>query len=139
MVNVCDTTSKAPIGLLSYVQQGYHRVEVGASESLFVTLGAKTGVHAFYNIFQLGLRWDVVEQTMDGQTQEAAYTTWAKIRLWLGNCCTFGETYLIEYRSDSLARKRAQGMDKRIELDGQLKCTFDYQTAGRLSIYGTPV
>ena len=45
-----------PIGFLSIVKHGYHKFELGASESLFANASFKIGVPHFYNIFTVGYK-----------------------------------------------------------------------------------
>ena len=53
-VNYADTSSGLPIGFLSYVRSGYHVLELAADEHFPLNLAFKTGVPAFYNIFESG-------------------------------------------------------------------------------------
>ena len=55
-INIADSIDGIPIGFLSIVRNGYRRLEVGASESLFGTASYKIGVDRFYNIFTAGFK-----------------------------------------------------------------------------------
>ena len=66
LLNVADTiTNGVPIGLLSIVRNGFHEIEIGASEGLNTYAALKLGVPRFYNIFVIGtqftgdFRWGV--------------------------------------------------------------------------------
>lgn len=53
--NFADEYEKGiPIGLLSFVRNGFQQVEVGSNESLQATVSYKTGHSKFYNILSLG-------------------------------------------------------------------------------------
>ncbi|MGB3617381.1 MAG: hypothetical protein WBA12_04630, partial [Catalinimonas sp.] len=54
VVNVCDSITGVPIGLLSIVRHGYHRLELWGGETLHGNIAFKTGVPHFYNIFAFG-------------------------------------------------------------------------------------
>jgi len=44
----------APIGFISFVKEGFHCLEVSASETMYANVSLKTGVEKFYNIFTGG-------------------------------------------------------------------------------------
>lgn len=57
MINMSDSLENGiPIGLISYVNHGYHTFEIAANETLFMNLLYKTGVNQFYNIVGIGYR-----------------------------------------------------------------------------------
>ncbi len=53
-INVADSVDGVSIGFLSIVKKGYHRIELGANESLYANLTFKIGTEHFYNIFTGG-------------------------------------------------------------------------------------
>lgn len=57
LVNVTQQTDKTPFGLLNVIKNGYNKIEVGANDALYASVGFKTGVRKFYNIFQFGSRF----------------------------------------------------------------------------------
>lgn len=54
LINVVDSCDGVPIGFLSFVKRGYHKLELTADEMGFVTVGFKSGVKSFHNIFFVG-------------------------------------------------------------------------------------
>lgn len=50
-INVADTVSGVPIGFLSFVRKGYHKIELSTDENLLNTVSFRTGVNRFHNIF----------------------------------------------------------------------------------------
>lgn len=57
-INVADSISGVPVGFLSFVKKGYHKVEIASDENLFGTLSFRTGVDAFHNIFIGGVQME---------------------------------------------------------------------------------
>lgn len=54
LINVSDTVSGVPIGLINIVKHGYNKVDIYASETLHGNFQLKLGANAFYNIFNVG-------------------------------------------------------------------------------------
>ena len=55
-INISDTVSGVPIGLINIVKRGYNKFEIYGSEILHGNLQLKLGANAFYNIFHVGAR-----------------------------------------------------------------------------------
>lgn len=55
LINLSDTCKGVPIGLFSFVKHGYHKLEIASTESQLITLGFRTGVEHFHNIFFSGV------------------------------------------------------------------------------------
>ena len=59
IVNVSNTVERGvPIGLFSYVQEGYHLFEVSGNEIFYVNVAFKSGTKSFYNFVQAGIGSD---------------------------------------------------------------------------------
>ncbi len=56
LINVADTVGGIPVGFLSLVKKGYHKIELHSEEVLYGNLTFKLGVRRFYNILTLGFR-----------------------------------------------------------------------------------
>jgi hypothetical protein len=56
VVNFSDSCVGIPIGVFSYVGNGYRTLELSVDELLFANLAFKSGVNQFYNIFMAGIR-----------------------------------------------------------------------------------
>lgn len=54
LFNIADSASGTPIGLLSFVKQGFHELEFSTNEIAGGNIALKTGVKRFYNIFSGG-------------------------------------------------------------------------------------
>jgi hypothetical protein len=57
-INVADSITGVPIGFLSFVKKGYHKVEIACDENLLTTLSFRTGVDVFHNILIAGVQID---------------------------------------------------------------------------------
>ncbi|WP_296704455.1 STN and carboxypeptidase regulatory-like domain-containing protein [Algoriphagus sp.] len=56
LLNYSDSTSGTPIGLISFVRKGYHKVEIGTDEILPLNISLRTGTRGFYNMIFAGIR-----------------------------------------------------------------------------------
>jgi hypothetical protein len=55
MINIAKWVEKGvPVGLFSYVQEGYHLFEFSSNEIFYGNVAFKSGTRHFYNFFQLG-------------------------------------------------------------------------------------
>ncbi len=54
LFNVADSCEGIPIGLISFVRHGYHKLEITTDEMGFATVGFRTGVKRFHNILFVG-------------------------------------------------------------------------------------
>lgn len=55
-INIADSVGGIPIGFVSIVRKGYHKIEISAEEVLYTNLTYKIGVRRFYNIFTAGIQ-----------------------------------------------------------------------------------
>lgn len=55
LFNYADSASGIPFGLLSFVREGVHQLELSSDEVFHTNIGFRTGVNAFYNIINIGL------------------------------------------------------------------------------------
>lgn len=55
-LNIADSLSGVPVGFLSFVNKGYHQVELAVDEVMPVNLSLRTGVRQFYNILTVGFK-----------------------------------------------------------------------------------
>jgi hypothetical protein len=56
LFNLADSVGGTPVGLISIVRKGYHKIELSGEEVLYVNLTYKMGVRKFYNIFSAGIQ-----------------------------------------------------------------------------------
>jgi len=78
--NIADSCSGIPIGFFSFVNKGYHKLELSGDELFFMTLALRTGVKKFHNIFFSGM-----DLTLDDHFWSYGYgfgTSWRISRRW---------------------------------------------------------
>jgi hypothetical protein len=63
LFNVSDTVSGFTLGLLSYVNKGYHQFELSGDETFYANIHFKTGIKKFYNILGFGLDPTAIDTT----------------------------------------------------------------------------
>jgi hypothetical protein len=56
LINYADTLGGVPIGLLSIVKTGYHKIELSADEIFYANLGFRTGVRKFHTMIMAGFK-----------------------------------------------------------------------------------
>lgn len=56
LVNYADTLGGVPIGLLSIVKSGYHKIELSADEVFYTNLAFRTGVRKFHTMIMAGFK-----------------------------------------------------------------------------------
>ena len=59
LINISNTVERGvPVGLFSYVQDGYHHIELSGNEIFYGNVGFKSGTKTFYNFVQFGIGSD---------------------------------------------------------------------------------
>lgn len=61
-LNISDSCSGIPFGILSYVHRGYHQFEISTDEFYPLNISLRTGVRALYNIVSVGMKLDSLEE-----------------------------------------------------------------------------
>ena len=56
LINIADSVCGVPVGFMSLVWKGYHKIELSADEIFYNNLSFRTGVRDFYNIFTAGAK-----------------------------------------------------------------------------------
>jgi hypothetical protein len=56
LINYADTLGGVPIGLLSIVKSGYHKIELSADEVFYANLAFRTGVRKFHTMLMAGFK-----------------------------------------------------------------------------------
>ncbi|MEQ8425782.1 MAG: hypothetical protein RIA63_13785, partial [Cyclobacteriaceae bacterium] len=65
-----DSIRGVPIGLVSFVSKGYHKIEFSADEVFYINAAFRTGVRQFYNILTAGLK----PESLDGSLSPSSPT-----------------------------------------------------------------
>ncbi len=63
--NFADSLSGIPLGFISFVNHGYHKLELAYDELGYSNVSFRTGVHSFYNILTAGIQPKVINDTVD--------------------------------------------------------------------------
>ena len=61
IINATDSIDGVPIGVISFVLKGYHKIEVSADEIFYTNVAFRTGIRQFYNILTAGAKPDTFE------------------------------------------------------------------------------
>ena len=56
LINYADTLGGVPIGLLSIVKSGYHKIELSADEVFYTNLAFRSGVRKFHTMLMAGFK-----------------------------------------------------------------------------------
>ena len=122
--NYADSLGGVPIGLVSFVRTGYHKLEISADEVFYTNLAFRTGVNKFYNILSAGM---MPEQTADGKnvwTFGYGIGTAPRIAKWL-------------YLNFDLTSQHVNKGSFTNELSSlnKISAGFDFQMAKKFSLY----
>jgi len=123
LVNITQKTDNTPFGLVNIIKNGYNKIEVGANDALFASVGIKTGVRKFYNIFQFGSRF----------TQDI----WS-IGYGIGTAFKLKERqyFHLEYVASHVNENEV--WTKKLNLLNQFKFNFDWELEGKGSLFLGP-
>ncbi len=124
ILNYSDSTTGAPIGLISIVRKGYHKLEIGADEMLPLNVSIRTGTRAFYNMLFAGMR-----------PEQADSVTWA-FGYGIGSSPRLGrKTYLnVELSSQQLNKANVLALN----LVNRAYLGFDWQTVKGFGLFAGP-
>jgi hypothetical protein len=125
LFNYADSLGGVPIGLVSFVNHGYHKLEVSADEIFYTNLAFRTGVRQFYNIIFASMKPDYLQQDYNVWSFGYGLGTARKISRWL---------YL---NLDVTSQHVNKGsITQSLSLLNKLHVGFDFQLAKKLSLYG---
>lgn len=134
LVNVCDSISGIPLGILNLVRYGYNRVELSGGETLHASLSTKLGAHKFYNILQLGFHFGE-GNPMD--TLANKNISWA-IGYGIGTAKIINEKSLLNFELVAMHLNEGRLWTNRLNLLNQVRITYDRRLKNRLSFFIGP-
>ena len=138
LINVADTVSGVPIGLLNLVRKGYNRVEIFAGESLVANAGLKLGARSFYNIFQIGARWDnEITTDLNGNENKENVLTWG-FGYGFGTAFKLNKKSLLNIELVGMHINEREEWTDELNLLGQLRFLVDMRLGRRTSIFVGP-
>lgn len=138
LVNVADTVGGVSFGVLNFVKRGYNRLEFGSGEALYTHLGFKLGTPRFYNVIQVGARWDRKTQTIGEETQDGVFMSWG-LGYGLGTALTLGPRWQMNVEAVAIHINETERWTKELNLLNQLRLTFDRRIGARTSLFFGPV
>ena len=130
LFNVADSVSGVPIGLLSFVRHGYHRVEMSGSEALHAQLALKLGVQKFYNILAVGFHFSGADPFDYGDEPTWAYG------YGIGSEFNLGKTWRmnLDLTTFDVIEKENTFQNKKLNLLNQFRLNFGAQVGGTLTL-----
>jgi hypothetical protein len=137
LINIADSLSGVPFGLLNFIKHGYNRVEFSANETFFGNFSIRIGVQRFYNILYIGSRFDN-HSPSGGSNQRQLTLTWGLgygfgtgIKMGARNNMINLETLLIHVNEEAF-------WTRSLNLLNQYRIGFDFQTGARTSFFFGP-
>ena len=124
LLNYSDSTSGTPIGLISFVRKGYHKVEIGADEVLPLNISLRTGTRGFYNMIFAGMR-----------PEKADSVTWA-FGYGVGTSPKLANRLFLNFELSS--QQLIKGNIQALNLINRAYLGLDYQFANKVGIYAGP-
>jgi len=133
LINVADTVSGVPIGLFNIIKKGYKRFELATSEIFWVNAGYKFGARRFYNIVQLGMRWDDLNPDKLIETP----ISWT-LGYGLGTLFDLGSGWSLHAEGVVQHVNELEGWTDQLNLLTRFQFTFDRILWRRLSFFAGP-
>ncbi|MBN3521589.1 hypothetical protein JYB62_16380 [Algoriphagus lutimaris] len=124
LFNYSDSTSGTPIGLISFVRKGYHKVEIGADEMLPLNISLRTGARGFYNMIFAGMR-----------PEKADSVTWT-FGYGVGSSPKLGNKLFLNIELSS--QQLLKGNLEALNLINRGYLGLDYQFANKVGIFAGP-
>ena len=138
LINVADTVSGTPIGLLTIVRNGYNRVEFSTGDAFRANFALKLGAHSFYNIFQAAANWNKNELTVNGIIQQDVIMSWA-LGYGVGSTVKLGPKTLMNVEAVAMHVNETKRWTDKLNLLNQFRLLLDYRIGNRTSVYAGPV
>ncbi len=119
-LNIADSVEGVPVGFLSFVNKGYHKIEIAADEIFPVNVALRTGVKIFHTILTAGIRPEVADTT-----------TWS-FGYGVGTAPKLSKNLFLNI--DVTSNQVARGNIEALNLLNKLYLGLDYQIAKKFSI-----
>ncbi|MBN7813973.1 peptidase associated/transthyretin-like domain-containing protein [Algoriphagus pacificus] len=124
LFNYSDSISGVPIGLISFVRKGYHKLEIGTDEVLPLNFSLRTGTRGFYNMLFAGIR-----------PEKADSVTWA-FGYGVGSSPKLANKLFLNLELSS--QQLIKGNIQALNLISRAYIGLDYQFAKHVGIYAGP-
>jgi hypothetical protein len=124
-INHADSLTGIPIGFMSFVRHGYHKLEISADEIFYANIAFRTGVRQFYNIILAGVKPD------NQLFPDVAWT----FGYGLGTAPRLIGKWLNLNLDLTCQQVNVNGIPNSLSLLNKLHLGFDFQIARKFSIY----
>ena len=135
LINVAGSVDKLPLGLVSYVKNGYRALEMSAGDALFTNVGYRLGVRRFYNIFHIGARWDSFQGGMNNRGTSASWG----LGYGLGTALQMGESWSVNAELLSLHVNERELWTPQLNQLNQLRLLAEKREGAKMSFFAGPV
>lgn len=126
VINIARSYTKgAPVGVFSFVKDGYRAVEIGGNESFYGMISFKTGIRQFYNIVVLGA----------SVRNEKINWGWG---YGFGTLITTSNRSEIALEAISFHVNEDEWFTNRLNLLNRVQALMSWQVNNQLSIFGGP-
>ncbi|MEL7001407.1 MAG: hypothetical protein AAFN93_01595 [Bacteroidota bacterium] len=126
LINVADSVEDgAGFGLITYYRNGYHRFEIGATETFYANVSFKSGVEKFYLIYTVGFK---TENNRSFWAPGVGFGTLFK----LNNKLAFNTDFIASQVNED------EWWTNELNMLNTMKVNFAYDLNDRLSFYGGP-
>jgi len=124
LINIADSVSGVPVGLITIIKDGYHVIELGATEVLPFNLSLRTGKREFYTMFFSGIRPDIQPDV-----------TWA-FGFGVGTSPRLAKNIYLNIEASS--EQLNKGNVEAVNLINRFYLGGEWQISKRLAVYGGP-
>lgn len=124
LFNYADSLGGVPVGLVSFVNHGYHKLELSADEVFYTNLAFRTGVRQFYNILFASMKPDFLAKAENVWSFGYGIGTARKLTRWL------------HLNIDATAQHvNKGGITNALSLLNKAHLGLDFQLTRKLSLY----
>ncbi|MEZ4959093.1 MAG: STN domain-containing protein [Saprospiraceae bacterium] len=127
LINVSDTVSGVPIGLLNIVKHGYNKFEIYGSESLHGNIQLKLGANRFYNIFHVGARIP----------KGSGLDIWG-VGYGIGTVATLSEKNHLNFELTAIHINEYEAWTNKLNTIGQFRFTWNHQLGRNVGFFIGP-
>lgn len=138
LINVADTISGVPLGLLNIIRKGYNRFEMGASEYMYANIGGKFGAHAFYNIVNMGVSWEDRKRILNSAEFETITQLSWSIGYGIGTAIPMGSYWLVNMELITSHVNEREMWTNELNQLNQFRLLFSVRTGRSAAFYAGP-
>jgi len=125
-INYCDSVkSGTPLGFLSFVKHGYHKLEVYSNETFYGGIQFKTGTNVFYNILSIAARPE----------REVFYWSWG---YGIGTELKLSNRSRINLDLTAHHINEGESWTNYLNLLNKFNLSYAYEFAKHFTVYGGP-